>query len=579
LQLAVNWREKQKPNLAWAVRYNPAFERTMVYLKTSEEEYIAEEENKIRLQKRALRRSRIVALVLGSAGMISIGLGILALIQRQDALKSQALAVRNAEEATLNAQRANKEKLAADSARFLANEQKNIAEQKKIEADQQRQNAVISATEAEKQRNIAQDQTVIAKQKQKEADSSAKVAIAEQQKADVARQEADRRKMLSIAQSMAVKSEQMRTDTLLKGLLAFQAYSFNKEYGGLTYDPDIFKSAYTGLKFFKGASSNVMSGHTSLVRSIIQSQDKLFSGSSDGQLLRWNLVGKTRDTILSNLPIVKRLIESNQSIICLTNGSIIKFDLATNISDIFPLVSMDIKDMYLTKSGKYIMQLNQSIILTDDYKNAGIEFYKSDVKINASKYDIVSGNLFVALSDGRIYFWKNFQSEQDNPTLLANIPDGNWGDISFNPQKNIVAAGTANNQGVIYLWNLNTGEQLSVLRGHTGRITKISFSNSGALMASASYDNSVRLWHMDDLKTLPIVFDDHGAWATAVAFTKDDKYIISGDKNGNLRKLPTDVTTLINDYCGYLTRDLTPSEWSNYVGTDITYKPTKCVKK
>lgn len=43
LQLAITWREKQNPNLAWATRYHPAFERTMVYLRTSEEEYIAEE--------------------------------------------------------------------------------------------------------------------------------------------------------------------------------------------------------------------------------------------------------------------------------------------------------------------------------------------------------------------------------------------------------------------------------------------------------------------------------------------------------------------------------------------------------
>ncbi|HOW41704.1 MAG TPA: hypothetical protein PL123_14250, partial [Bacteroidales bacterium] len=34
LQLAINWRDKHKPTLAWAERYNPAFERAMVYLRT-----------------------------------------------------------------------------------------------------------------------------------------------------------------------------------------------------------------------------------------------------------------------------------------------------------------------------------------------------------------------------------------------------------------------------------------------------------------------------------------------------------------------------------------------------------------
>ena len=39
LQLAINWREQYKPTLAWAERYNPAFERAMVYLRTSERKY------------------------------------------------------------------------------------------------------------------------------------------------------------------------------------------------------------------------------------------------------------------------------------------------------------------------------------------------------------------------------------------------------------------------------------------------------------------------------------------------------------------------------------------------------------
>ena len=46
LQLATNWQLKQKPTLAWANRYNPAFERAMVFLETSKKTY--EEEQKTR---------------------------------------------------------------------------------------------------------------------------------------------------------------------------------------------------------------------------------------------------------------------------------------------------------------------------------------------------------------------------------------------------------------------------------------------------------------------------------------------------------------------------------------------------
>ena len=579
LQLAISWREKQKPNLAWAVRHNPAFERTMVYLKTSEEEYIAEEENKLRLQKRALRRSRIVAVILGSAGMISIGLGILALIQRQDALKSQTEAVQQAQIAAEKAREADLARATADSSAIVAKFQESKAIEESEKAEAERQRAVLSAEEARKQRSVAEQQTTIAQQNQLLADENAKKALEEQKRAEQARLDADRRKMLSIAQSMAVKSEQMRADTLLKGLLAFQSYSFNKENEGVLYDPDIFKSAYSGLRFFKGADFNVYKSHTSIVRTMVQAYESVITGGSDGQVISWDIKNKTSKVLLSNLPIVKKLLLKNQTLICLTNNSIIKYDLNTDASDVYSFQNIDIKDFFISREGKYILVYNENLVITDDYKIQGTEFYRTDAKINAAKYDYNTGNLFVALSDGKIFYWKDFKSADAKPSLLANIPDGSWGEISYNPQKNIVAAGTGNNQGAIYLWELETGKQTSSLRGHTAKITGIGFSTDGTLMATASYDGSVRLWHLDDLNTLPVVFDEHATWVTSVMFTKDNKYVISGDKIGNLRPLPTEIKTIIDDYCGFLTRDLTENEWQNYVGTDIEYKPTKCNNK
>src|SRR5690606_12983129 len=47
LQLALNWREQNKPTLSWAVKHDPAFERAMVFLRTSEKEYLELEERKV----------------------------------------------------------------------------------------------------------------------------------------------------------------------------------------------------------------------------------------------------------------------------------------------------------------------------------------------------------------------------------------------------------------------------------------------------------------------------------------------------------------------------------------------------
>ncbi|MHC1705561.1 MAG: hypothetical protein AB9846_16795 [Tenuifilaceae bacterium] len=579
LQLAINWREKQNPNLPWAVRYNPAFERTMVYLKTSEEEYIAEEENKIRLQKRAIRRSKIVALIIGAAGMISIALAILAIMQRQDALNSQKQAVESAIQANKSAAEARKEKAVADSSKTVAEEQSRIAEERRIEAEIQRRSAEQNEVEAQKQRTKAQEQTTIAIEKQKLADENAERARTQEQIAQKASQEAERRKMLSIAQSMAVKSEQMRIDTLLKGLLAFQAFSFNAENGGLSYDPDIYKSIYSSLKFFKGSTFNVYQKHTGRIKTLAQSSDRIFTAGSDGQVISWSLVDTSKKVILKDLSIINRITLQNDILICLTDNSIIKYNIYSTQSDVYNFPNFEIKDILITQSGKYLLFYKQQVRLTDDYKNSGVEIFKGDIKINAQTYDSVTNSLFIALADGRILHWKNLKSETDKPVQIASIPDGNWGDIAYNPTKNILAAGTANMQAAVYTWNLSTNDQPTILRGHTAMIQKIRFSPNGLLMLSASYDKSVRIWRMDDLTTLPISLDDHENWVTASMFTKDNRYIISGDNKGIVRKFPIETISLVNETCGYLTRELTQAEWKNYVGADVPYKPNKCNNK
>jgi len=99
LQLAINWRDQHKPTLTWAQRYNPAFERAMVYLRTSEKEYLEEEENKIRLQKRQMKRTKIVATILGVAAIISMGFMLFAFVQKIAADRQTILAEQRKTEA------------------------------------------------------------------------------------------------------------------------------------------------------------------------------------------------------------------------------------------------------------------------------------------------------------------------------------------------------------------------------------------------------------------------------------------------------------------------------------------------
>ncbi len=58
-----------------------------------------------------------------------------------------------------------------------------------------------------------------------------------------------------------------------------------------------------------------------------------------------------------------------------------------------------------------------------------------------------------------------------------------------------------NSDRTVRLWDVDTGECLHVLTGHTNGVTSVGFlstDNSSPILASASFDGTIRLW---DLKT------------------------------------------------------------------------------
>jgi WD40 repeat protein len=62
--------------------------------------------------------------------------------------------------------------------------------------------------------------------------------------------------------------------------------------------------------------------------------------------------------------------------------------------------------------------------------------------------------------------------------------------------------------------------------GHTSTISAIVVNPNGTLVASASYDNHVRLWRLSDRQTI-VIFTQHPP-LTCISFSMDGKHIISG---------------------------------------------------
>src|SRR5690606_30624191 len=235
LQLALNWQKKYKPGIVWGRRYNPAFERTMIFLEYSKKEWETEQRIKELRQKRKLKAARIVALVLGSLTLVAL----LALVF---AFLKQTEAIRNFEASEIARKEAEKQRLEAERQKEYALEQKRIAEEQEAYALQQQKEAEEQRQVAIEQRRIAESQRAIALVNERRARENAEPAQREEQRARELRYRA-------IAKAMAIKSIQLN-DREQEALLAQQAYNFNTQFKGYPYDNDIYDGLYNALKKF-----------------------------------------------------------------------------------------------------------------------------------------------------------------------------------------------------------------------------------------------------------------------------------------------------------------------------------------
>lgn len=104
--------------------------------------------------------------------------------------------------------------------------------------------------------------------------------------------------------------------------------------------------------------------------------------------------------------------------------------------------------------------------------------------------------------------------------------------LAVDPSGEVVTAGTAD-PFHIYVWNLQTGRLLDVLTGHAGPVCDLAFQNNGGMLASASWDGTVKFW--DIYKgSVPMESVQHSTDVVCVAFRPDGKEICTGTIGGLL---------------------------------------------
>ncbi|WP_421765293.1 High-affnity carbon uptake protein Hat/HatR [Ekhidna sp.] len=635
LQLALNWREENRPTLVWGQRYNPAFERTMVFLETSEKAYLTEQRNKEILQKRQVKRMRTTAVVLAIAVLVSLSFLIFSFIKADEAEKEKAAAQEQRDRAVKLQEEADLQREKAIDAAAEANEARADAEAQKEEADRQRIAADQNAVEARRQQSLAEEARKDALNQQKLAEEAADEARKQEQAAKIAQaqaleeqKKAERLRYQAIAQSMAIKAKTIVPDDRplaeLKGLVALQAFFFHQEYKdqGKNYNGDIYAGVYNALQgLYEVEYGDPATGDSVFnqyhkpidlesqntvisVKSIVYSNDGdyFYTANGDGEVIKWNVATRDWQLIFQNEDVARVVnISPNEQYLALgtDQNNIMLFDVNNIDSEptrIDGHIGGTVYDLqFLPDNSGFISVGADNRILRSDFRSS-TELVKSNVRINKITLSPDAKTLVGGGNDGNVYIWDLTDMGKGATTLVnkASTVDSTGAVVTSNKISPVKSVKFSNNgkllaygtdDGRIKIWDMETDTQIPpTLTGYRSTVTDIEFSPNDRLLLATSRNKQVRMWDLENPFDLPIILQDYKGsggdnlgWVNDADFSPDGQNFVTAANDGNIRIYPTNVGKLASEICSHITLgNMSENEWRQYVGDpeDIKYVET-----
>lgn len=577
LQLAIEWRNKVQPSLSWALQYAPNFEAAISYLKMSEESYNAELENKEKTQKRRLRRSQLIASVLGLAVIISMTVLVFALYQKKQADKQKIQAFKNEELAQQNAEAASKNNFRAQEQTVLANISGERALRQKRIAEQNAEEAQKARLEAEQSSAFAQRKSLEAEESRLMSELQKDTALMQRQRAEMSEESFKKLRMVSIAKSLALKSVQIDDDQL-QTIMAILAYKLNEENGGYGYDNDVYNGLFKALESLDKNYFAAFNSKMSDVRSTVLANNQfLFSTGNEGIVYEWDITSDTpeRISLLSTPGYFKKISTHDQGQVLagITAGNkVVSYSKNTRKQQEISLPARHLYHIEAINEQNIFVSASDDIIYKITAEGKAIPFIEVSGKVFSFKYAAGKEQLFVATEDGKVQVWSALDgsfvktiSEEPGIVIHALALSGDG--------KNLAIGDHIGNLKILSLnEQLETTKEVQLM-GHNNRIiTELIFNEPLHQLVSASTDGTVRIWNLEEPDRFPIVIDESKNWVKSISVDNYNAKVYAGCRDRVFRAYPLSSEKLVKSLYPYLERDISPAEWRRYIGTDIPFE-------
>jgi len=105
--------------------------------------------------------------------------------------------------------------------------------------------------------------------------------------------------------------------------------------------------------------------------------------------------------------------------------------------------------------------------------------------------------------------------------------------VAFSPHGNLVASGSFDES--LRVWDAKTARCLKILPAHSDPVSGVHFSYDGTLIVSGSYDGLCRIWDTATGQCLKTLIDDDNPPVSFVKFSPNGRFILAGLLDNTLR--------------------------------------------
>jgi WD40 repeat protein len=137
------------------------------------------------------------------------------------------------------------------------------------------------------------------------------------------------------------------------------------------------------------------------------------------------------------------------------------------------------------------------------------------------------GKVLALVSSNGITLWR----VEDQQIIIVIDFEFEVKDMIFSADGRMLITNGGEEGDEIRFWDIATGKLLRRLTWHTDLVLALGLSSKGDRLVSGSADRTIKLWRMEDGSLIGSLFGYTGE-VTSVAFSPDDKFVISGGEDG-----------------------------------------------